>query len=312
MSDQTNDTGLGAANEPDPMPDADLYLIMEYLHGELDAEQAARVVDRLVADEAFCQRTEAVQLTLSALDEIISDSADPAVVAVLASAAQRTAPATVGDHAAARPAGAATPAVAAVPETATAGARRRGIGREHWRVIRGWEKWKKSRDRRLRPWLLGEVLGYIAASLIIFAGGVTGVGYAARHIDQIQAARGTWDLAHLGVTNDGGTWEATPLQGSSEVRLEPGGRMWIEQIPGSTGSRVRLDGAATVRVSNATGMVLVETAGGEAFLMPGRYRVAMEDSVTMWVRVDSGVAWLRGRKADVGASAGPGQSVRIR
>jgi ferric-dicitrate binding protein FerR (iron transport regulator) len=89
--------------------------------------------------------------------------------------------------------------------------------------------------------------------------------------------------------------------------------MWSVPVPGSTEeSMVRLEGTATITVSDASGALLVVTAPGEVSLAPGRYTIATEDSSAVRVSVERGLAHVRGRESDdTWFPVGPGQRIRV-
>jgi len=165
--------------------------------------------------------------------------------------------------------------------------------------------------RTLR-WVHLKRLGQLAAAVMVLATVGAGFTYGISHLESIEAPYDAWHLAHIGETANTGTTWTIRVPGSSEVTLEPGSHARSE-VFGSTESRVWLEGAATVSVTDATGEIAVVTAGGDALFMPGEYRVAMEDSNTMWVLVRRGLARVRGRQAgSAWITLGAGGHVRVR
>jgi len=67
--------------------DAELYVMLQYLLGNLEPEEEAIVEAYLERDEIFCQRMAAVELTVAASSQICRDTADPKFAAMILKAA---------------------------------------------------------------------------------------------------------------------------------------------------------------------------------------------------------------------------------
>ena len=329
MIDRTNDPNLGGANEPDPERDPDLDLILDYLTDELGADQMAAVLERLAADDAFYGKMQPMLLAMSLADEVVSEAADPELARRLAGVPHRV------------PSFSADTAEEDAHARAVVAAVRQRSGRTRTPTttppvttiatpLAGRARWSKTTERtetgtgwRLPPWVNPSrstlpLLAQVAAGVMLAAAGMTGVRYAVQHMDQIDEAKNEWLREYLGVTNHTRYPSAESLPGGSQVRLAAGSRMQPVKVPGSTGLAVRLDGDATVEVTDAEGALWVVTAAGEAFLTPGRYKIAAEDSSAMQVSVERGMALVRGRGGRGGAgqgvswvTVGAGQHVRV-
>jgi len=152
---------------------------------------------------------------------------------------------------------------------------------------------------------------HLAAGVIIAAVWIGGSWYTFNHVDEIEDAANVWLLAHRGVSNDTSVALPVTLPGNSEVELDPGSHMWSILSPRSIMPVVKLQGAATVTVTDFSGPMSVMTEAGAAYLTPGQYRIAMEDSRAMQVTVDSGLAVVRKLGAEVGVALRPGQHARV-
>src|SRR6185437_177100 len=90
MIDQPKDPNISGLNDPrldlerDAGPDADLSLLVDYLACDLDPERMVAVQDRLASDDAFYGRMETIELALSGIRQVIGESTDPEIVALLA------------------------------------------------------------------------------------------------------------------------------------------------------------------------------------------------------------------------------------
>jgi hypothetical protein len=264
MIDQTNLTPMG-----DSEPDPDIYLIMDYLTGDLETDQMIAVRERLTWDDAFHERMEPILLAMSLPGPLVSDTSDAERVAGLAAASPI--PSFTGDEEA--------HAREVIRAKLTAPAAR---------------PQRSGSVRRLPSWAHGAFRRQLAAAMIVAAVGIGSGLYALQHIRQIEDTASGWSLAHRGVSANVARY-AVQLPGLSQVVLEPGSRMWSERAPGSTESVVRLDGAATLDVTDGSGAMLVVTVVGEVFLTPGRYEIAVEDSSAMTVTVERGLAQAHGR-----------------
>ena len=256
-------------NPSDAAEDRDLYLVVDYLAGELDADQTAAVNERLASDPPFYERTKLIHAALSIPGSIPSKDEDVALVRQ------------------------------SMQGEPAAGPRRRG-----W--------------RRLPPREVLLPLRQLAAVIIGFVA-LAGGGYVWQHTQSIQEGGHAWSLAHLGVVNHSNDEQLVTLPGVSQVVLAPKARMWSTTTPGPGGfkeSLVRLEGAARATVSDESGGMLVVTTAGEAQLAPGHYAIAMTDSNTMSVNVESGSALVRGRSPSgvivPEATLGPGQRVQVK
>jgi ferric-dicitrate binding protein FerR (iron transport regulator) len=157
----------------------------------------------------------------------------------------------------------------------------------------------------------------VAALYLVVAGLAGGAWSVVHRTKPISDAVNAEQLARVGIANDTTGMRVVTLPGTSTVTLEQGSRVRSAAVPGSTQESLELlDGEATVNVRDKSGEVMIVTAAGQAALTPGRYHIRMEDSSTMWVKVERGTALVRGRAPAAGEEDGivlkTGQEVRVR
>jgi hypothetical protein len=333
MTPERDDAARDPDEDAEEPVDPDIALTVDYLAGELSPDEAARVEDRFIEDEAFARKVyplmkmwtapidfraayeaAAAKERAQAAPEASSEVPYPGIEArrhrVLEGGGE---PGSRYHAAPVAPVAPVAPGTAPLQPLTAAEERSLHEDEKYFHRLANLNERVKS-------------MFYIAASLIVVGSLGSGAMYIYQNVASHRNLERTVGEATpriplmargQGVDGPPGGTKTTILTNGSRVVTRPGAHLDIRNplMGAPIGPSIDLIGEAAFDISTAEGPVMVTTSAGRVFLMPGTYAVRCEPGcAAMLVTVGVGLANLRNDslKTAVKVNLRDGQHGRVR